>query len=1182
MKNGNQKLIHISKNRNLFIIIAAIVISGLTFFSFLIADNVMQYSFKSNASSILIGDNTGVVDTTNDTNRVSFSFTLDNVNESTIEDVRNQLDVKIIYEDANSEQQVAFIESINIIPIIDGQDNSVADNSEKTDSTDNTDTSQNTVEQNNSNVEDTISENEDNSATTDTTTYNYTDSTTSVNCEGINDEITLPNNTATFQNKLAQSILIYFAASTTVDNQQYNYNVTVTFAVPNYVDNAHYQINYSNELNENGNIIFSASGDENDITPPIVDNIKLYLQRTSEEITNQSNVTLIQGDIIILEFSITDDKSGVLGAPKVNLICSNGENIALSNPNISESNYKYEFQFNRDRNISITDLIISEIKDKAGNMEKNVCQSVSIFCNAQPVFNTGSVSSSVNLVRDGSRVTYQFSIHEEDDVNVTSLKINDKQVYNGLNSDVSVLTKSENGNFSFTYEIPTNEYSDNEEIKITEIVCNDRIGDIETYNEVTFDVSNENWNVRYYAPIPKDFINVSVSSDGGKEVGENVTICNGGVLQFSFDKKDDFHPTDFKVNSISYKVDDISQTVEIPDNIDLNEFPVKISCILPDNAEYTDLGNIEYKVSYTITDKAGGEYAFDNDEYMPSNVIYYAPIELDDIDVDLIKDINKSANNSSYAKNDDVLVLTYEIQNGMHDLTVSEFIVTNLVCTGNNGTSVQIIKSEENRDDFIIKYKVVFTDVAGQSCATREITSNLIYLAPIEVDSVNFVSNNEAFNKYAKLGSNLTFTAKANHNVEISNVILSDGIHDFKVSSINCSTQNLKFLFNGINGFTSGGSLTPIFTLTDASGNTWNSTENQIVPIKYDSENPKVSVTPKFDGFFNENFSCTAVFSDANLYVDGMSFIYADEDADTTHSALNTNGFTEGETSFDQNLTLANEGTFKISASVKDKAGNTSSSGGMVVTIDKTSPEITSVKISADSIQVFKKGFVISDYIDINEEYVNEIICKVSDVSGTTDWDIDTPIEIEGKKTISILVTDMAGNTCSYVFEIYIDDTSPVPIVKDMISDVELTSDSKNVIVKECKLYVSLEEQQINNAASDEITSLKLLDENGNLMYDFIGEEGLRTYYEYEMTEYGQYSLVLEAKDNAISENGTDGNTIGPVTYKFKFTKGMIWDIILENPVLYYVLISILLIAVIAGIVLFMMLFKKKYAKSIK
>ena len=66
---------------------------------------------------------------------------------------------------------------------------------------------------------------------------------------------------------------------------------------------------------------------------------------------------------------------------------------------------------------------------------------------------------------------------------------------------------------------------------------------------------------------------------------------------------------------------------------------------------------------------------------------------------------------------------------------------------------------------------------------------------------------------------------------------------------------------------------------------------------------------------------------------------------------------------------------------------------------------------------------------------MQEISCTVSDGSSVTDWDVNAPLDTDGKKTISLIAVDKAGNASEQlVLDVFIDGTAPNPILKDTIT----------------------------------------------------------------------------------------------------------------------------------------------------
>ena len=153
--------------------------------------------------------------------------------------------------------------------------------------------------------------------------------------------------------------------------------------------------------------------------------------------------------------------------------------------------------------------------------------------------------------------------------------------------------------------------------------------------------------------------------------------------------------------------------------------------------------------------------------------------------------------------------------------------------------------------------------------------------------------------------------------------------------------------------------------------------------------------------------------------------------------------------------------------------------------------------------------------------------------------------------------------------------------MKDTVTGREMEAGKENKFTKELDLSVLLETPQIPNMLQDEFTTLKLLDADGNEIYDFISKDGLKTDYAYNFTDYGKYVLLVEAKDHAIAKDGNDGNVYGPAKYYITFTDGNIFEVIGDNPVLMYSLISLLILALIGGgVFAFFFLAKRKKEKE--
>ena len=923
-----------------------------------------------------------------------------------------------------------------------------------------------------------------------------------------------------------------------------------------------------------------------DRTSPVISDVQISKNggdffALSEWYANSSNFFIL-GDKYKLKFQINDALSGVKkGNASVQVDDQNKGLSYAIDQNVAECSCEITVKSENDVKGIIT------VVDNAGNQTK---MSFAMKFNHAPTFSGVTARSNNNnntsCAINGNTVTYTVEVTDidKDVVNVQSFVItdgtNDYSVVNELESNYS---SNSDGIITLQYTIPnTNTIHDLAKIKVKSLRLSDGKGNEVSVNDFTGKKNNE---ITFYAPFDySDFENASVSVYLKDDKNRNKAII-GDEVCFSFSdssikpKQNSRISLDHKVFvanlSMDYSIDGI-----ISDEDSTNKTWITVSndsVKIPENNSFSDLSYIGYRALYCLYDNAGNSIAVKHVVQGDSSIQYYAPIGESNVV------ISCSTNNSKvYIKEGDTITNIAVVDkdqklNENHNLSY-RFVMNDFdnLTTDQDNKSVVIPQGKFAKDVNDIEYTVFVSDDAGQSFTIEKLSSGITYYAPIHLENITFTSDGR-YNDFARNGSNLTFTARASHKVKASNV----NVESFAATTVNDETVDLRFVFNGVNGIANEKMVIPSFDLEDAAGNVYDH-KDHIPEIEYDSATPKVSISPKLNGFLNGNFSCTATFADKNLYPEGMKFEYHAKKANATRSAMDTSSFVDKTTiEFKQSLSLSEEDTYKISASVTDKAGNTSADAGMTVTIDKTAPNITSVKITSDTILIFKKGFVISDYVDIEEEFINELICKVSDSTGTVDWDVDKPIETEGKKTISIVVTDMAGNTSSFDFEVYIDATAPDPVVKDTVTGREMEAGKENKFTKELDLSVLLETPQIPNMLQDEFTTLKLLDADGNEVYDFISKDGLKTDYVYNFTDYGKYVLLVEAKDHAIAKDGNDGNVYGPAKYYITFTDGNIFEVIGDNPILMYSLISLLALALIGGgIFAFIILAKRKKDKD--
>ena len=913
-----------------------------------------------------------------------------------------------------------------------------------------------------------------------------------------------------------------------------------------------------------------------DTTPPVVEDIKVKVSNFNNDFVDPKTIPLLFSKInYTVKCKVADKGSIVSGIKDDSIVLKLGENSELTLTKTSDGYYSDP----------ITADVIAKAKggifvyDNAGNESEEAAYII------KDKFDEISVNKA--NVKNGDEIKYTLKVAKREndpDITVTKFIISDgidlvgtKEVTipgENLGEETTEtvpnpVTVDNNGKAVFEFTVPENRFNDLSTITVNKISF---YTGIKTDNEIDM-ISPPAPGVKYYAPIKlTSYRPASLSIKITKKNGgtDDTCACHGDEIKVTLNSSDIDKNNPHKVSvidcTLSYSIDGGKNWINVSGSSDLIH-----------QSNFEDTQAIQAKAEYRLQDISGNIATGDTPQNIKTvinsstGITYYAPISEDNV---IISCSSSNHAPNRYANNTDTLTFKAEVdtKKGMNDKHGLNFSVTvdkmNGLTADEKNSSAKI--PDISADIPNITYNMTVSDDAGQSFAvTKE--SGIDYLSPIMIKDISFKSN-ERFSDFARNGSTLTFTAQVNHKVVASGV----SVGSFSATTVNAATTDLRFEFNGIGGSAADNEsmIRPSFTLTDAAGNTFDYSETK-PEIQYDSTIPKVSIAPKLNGFLNRNFSCTVSFEDNYLYADGMKFDCVS--GDRVIASISTEDFAENSTKFEQTLNLSDEGTYRISASVTDKAGNSASDRGMTITIDKTAPNITSVKITDDTILIFKKGFVISDYVDIEEAFINELICKLSDSSGIFDWDIDEPIETEGKKTVSIVVTDMAGNMGSFDFEVYIDATAPAPVINDTVTSRELVADKENKFTKELNLSVLLETPQIPNMLQDEFTTLKLLDADGNVLYDFISKDGLKTKYTYSITEYGKYVLMVEAKDHAIAKDGDDGNVYGPAKYYITFTDGNIIEVIGDNPILMYSLISLLALALIGGgIFAFFLLAKEK------
>jgi hypothetical protein len=307
-----------------------------------------------------------------------------------------------------------------------------------------------------------------------------------------------------------------------------------------------------------------------------------------------------------------------------------------------------------------------------------------------------------------------------------------------------------------------------------------------------------------------------------------------------------------------------------------------------------------------------------------------------------------------------------------------------------------------------------------------------------------------------------------------------------------------------------------------------NKFEKNLGTFTIDITKPALEIQNIIAGFFNGTLSPRVVYSDKNL--------------DTNAVSIKFNGKEQGAgtavgTGFENTISIREDGSYDLIASVSDLAGNPSTAEIQFV-LDNTAPNIGSTTINLKDPMAFKGGWIIQKELQISDANGYDIVtCTLNGV----DWDISKPITNEGKNVIYLEAKDKSGNMSKLSYQFFLDNTPPKLIFKDVISSKSLNDSGSNpIFISEMKLKLSLDKMEIGNEKPDYFTSILLKDKDGKVVEDILHnvtpkiENNLNVYY-LPLSEFQTYTLVVNAKDQV----GNDLNKDYTFTLKDKsiFTK---------------------------------------------
>lgn len=755
-------------------------------------------------------------------------------------------------------------------------------------------------------------------------------------------------------------------------------------------------------------------------------------------------------------------------------------------------------------------------------------------------FASDNTGTSGQYAKNGNTVTLQFSTSHL--VNLENAVMENAVVVFSCTDDTKVWT------YTVTVPVADLTITDNSDIRFS-FNLNDAAGNTpisETQDNVP--------KVRFQAPIT--IHNLLMQSNNANS---SSLSSNGDIITVQFETKHPVVLTDSKIAGQAVSFSSLNN-----DSMHWTAVYITADKITADNAYISlavHVGDLAGNDPVVLTENSAGI----------TPVKYYAPIAI----TNLMISTTNTKNGAQFARDEDVVTVSFTTN---HDVAVGNArIAENSVSqtktdstTGGIDKSyslVYIVNNNNMADLSTVSFALTLTDAAGNTPVSRvntdaDVKNSIQYFAPIT--AVTSVSSGGKNISYAKNGDTVTLSVTANHNVTVQTASILG--KPAKIAGDNTVKPSLSYTIPSTENIIKEGAAEFTYTVADEAGNVFQTAQTNdpsLSQVIYDRTNPGLAVTPLFNGYTNESVTYKIDFSDTNPDKQGMSVKLngVEQIAGSDRAAMSGSTFTK-------TITVASDDIYSLTASVADMAGNLADPDySSKITIDKTNPTVTSKKIAFDKPQVYKSGFVLGDYIDIEDTNVSEVVCMLTDSDGSRDWALETPITKDGKKTIYLLAKDFAGNASNeVVFDIYIDATMPKPIVTDEVSSVTLLQGNNEAFISKMTLNIRLQDINVGNESADKFTSLKLTDSNGNLVTDILGtmNPGEDGSYSVAVASFGTYTLLIEAEDDV-------GNKTEKMQYTFQFKDKSILQKYFDNkPVFYSTTAAAAVIAAGAAVFLIM------------
>lgn len=745
---------------------------------------------------------------------------------------------------------------------------------------------------------------------------------------------------------------------------------------------------------------------------------------------------------------------------------------------------------------------------------------------------TNFTSSNENkaYAKKGDKITVAFTANHE--VKVDNISIAGQKLDSSESS--KELTTKDHKTWTAVYEIKEGDLEDNSPIDF-EFTVNDAAGNTPVSTKKQEDLND----ITYMAPIKATITAFSSNNKNSQTVARN-----GDRINLTFATT---HPV--KVSKLSIGGKELSGEAKSSDNMNWSvEY-----LVTPGDVKDQQL--IAY--SFTLTDAAANTpFSFTSgDDDM--TVKYFEPIMVSNLKIVS----NNGIDGSKYAKDGDTITITFDTQHKTH-ISASKIAGKNIEFTsknneGKNWTGKYSLKNGDIADlqQVSFQFKVddeAANDTLSKDHESKDVTNKLKYYAPITVTASIASSGNNK--DYAKNGDTIKVSFTTNHEVKVSSSAFFNG-RSGRAGGNDTSTLTAEFTIPAGESVLKEDVVPFAISVEDPAGNTNSFSEtNDGSKVIYDRTSPVAVISPAFNGFSGKALNVTVSCSDKNIDPKAVSVTL------NGNELMSAAERAAAKATFDKEVNLQEEGEYHLKVVSTDMAGNKSDPNvGMKVILDMTNPKFTSMQLDLTKAITVKKGFIISEFIKIDENHIKSITCTLTDMIGSVEWDINKPIETDGKKTINLLAEDMAGNTSNLTYDLYIDGTVPKPIIKESVTGRSLSpGDNVEPFISEMSLEVSLEKLHIGSENPDRFTQLKLTDENGNLLEDILAtqspeEDG----YKLAIKNFGKYNLVLEAEDDV-------GNITELTIYPFEFKDKSLMLKFYENKPLFYSTMPLAVVVVIS------------------